>query len=220
MLIGITSWLRSSGAMFGPIFAAVYLALLLFLPIRQERYLWPLFPFLVFGLLNGIRVLVAGPPVHSRRAGALTLLVAFALVPPAMARVIAEPRYESLMEMPEVQRLVQAVRASSPGTSPRVIFYKPRSFAWATGIPAMGAIGGSRECLISEFARGGITHVIMGSMEGGLNPVQQHDLARLRLERPDIFAEILTTEHFVVYRTRFSELEAVAARAACYRNKS
>jgi hypothetical protein len=178
--------------------------------------LWPLFPFLVFGLLNGIRVLVARSPVYSRSAAAFTLLVALALVPPAMARVIAEPRQENLMELAEVQQLVRAVRASSPSSPPRVIFYKPRSFAWATGIPAMGAIGGSRECLLAEFASGRITHVILGSMVG-LNPVQQRDLAQLRLERPDIFAQILRTEHFVVYRTRLAELEAVAASAACYR---
>jgi hypothetical protein len=217
MLIGIANWLRSSGAMFGPIFASVYFLMLLLLPLNQERYLWPLFPFLVFGLLNGIRVLIARWPVYSRRAGTLTLLAALALVPPAMARVIAQPRQENLMELTEVQTLVQTVRAASPPTSPRVIFYKPRSFAWTTGIPAMAAIGGSRECLIAEFARGRITHVILGSVAGGLNPVQQRDLAQLRRERPDILLPVLRTEHFVVYRTRLAEPEAVAASAACHR---
>ena len=216
MVIGIASWLRGSAGLFGSIFAAVYVVMLLFLPLRQERYLWPLFPFLVFGLLNGIRVVAARPPVHSRRGGVLALLFAFMLVPPAMARVIVAPRSESLMEMAEVQQLVHAVRGSSAGVSPRVIFYKPRSFAWATGIPAMGAIGGRRACMISEFARGQITHVILGTIGQGLSAVQQRGLAQLRRERPDIFAEVLRTEHFVVYRTRFSELEAVAATAACY----
>ena len=220
MVIGLASWLRRSAGLFGPIFAAVYVAMLLLLPLRQERYLWPLFPILVFGLLNGIRVLASRPPVHSRRGGALALLVAFLLVPPAMARVIADPRPESLMEMPEVQQLVDAVRASSPGVSPRVIFYKPRSFAWATGIPAMGTIGGRRACMISEFARGQITHVILGSIGAGLDAVQQRGLVELRRERPDIFAEVLRTEHFVVYKTRFSELEAGAANAACYGDRS
>ena len=220
MLIGLASWLRNSWATFGAIFAVVYVAMLLLLPISQERYLWPLFPFLVFGVLNGIRVLLAGPLLRSRRAAAFALLAEVVLVPPAMLRVIAAPRQPGLMETAEVLQVVQSVRASSAGPPARVIFYKPRSFAWTTGIPAMGAIGGSRECLISEFARGRITHVIMGSMTAGFNAVEQRNLAQLERERPDMFAEILRTEHFVVYRTRVSEQEAEIARAVCYRRGS
>jgi len=177
--------------------------MLVLLPYNEGRYLWPLFPFFVFGLLNGIRVVVARfAHMQTNRAAVAALIFAMILAPLAMVRALAQPRQRDLMAEPEVTAVVQAIRESAPNDSPHVVFYKARSFAWSTGMPTMGAIGGSQECLISELLRGRITHVVLGSMTVGFKAVQQQDLLRLQRARTELFEPLLRTEHFAVYRFR------------------
>ena len=215
MVIGLAAWVPRAVTRFGVLFALIYAAMVLFLPITNERYLWVLFPFLVFGLLNGVRVIVSRMPAYAARAHTAALIFALLLVPPAIAKGSAAPPHGDLMRLPEVQRVVHELKRASRGTQPRVVFYKPRAFAWTTGIPAMAQIGGPPQCLIAELARGRISHVIAGSVTSGSTPVQQRDLTRLERQRPDIFHDIFRSEHFILYHVVLSPAEAAAARTLC-----
>ena len=216
MCVGLLAWVRKAFTKFGTLFLLTYAAMLLLLPLNSERYLWPLFPFLVFGLLNGVRIIaslfIAGVP---ERASQGALVFALVLVPPAMIRTMIQPRRGDLMAEPAVQDVVRAIRASAAHDSARVVFYKPRSFAWSTGLPAMGAIGGTPECLISELTRGRITHVITGGVTMNEESVQQRSLTQLTRARPDLFVPLRRSAKFNVYRFQVNPAEAASARKQC-----
>jgi hypothetical protein len=213
MAVGLVAWARKAFAKFGTIFAVLYAGLLLVVPFSQARYAWPLAPFFVFGLLNGVRVgLLRMWPAHAQRASATALALAAALVAPAMIRTIHEPRRGDLMATPDVQALVRELEKDTATGPVRVVFYKPRAFAWRTGIPAMGDVRGSAPCLISEFARARITHVV--GLEGSRAALQK-DIRALSESRPDLFLEEFRNREFVLYRFAVPSAEATDARAAC-----
>ena len=111
MAVGLLSWVRGALFRFGTIFAFMYGVMLLVVPFSQGRYLWPLFPFFVFGLLNGVRVIAARlKPTAAQHAPAFALGFALILVPPALIRTIGQPRQGDLMAVPEVQDVVRELR--------------------------------------------------------------------------------------------------------------
>jgi hypothetical protein len=133
MAVGLIAWMRTAFNRFGAIFAAVYAGLLVVLPIQQGRYLWPLFPFFVFGLLNGVRVIVLRIwPSFPQRASAAALAFAAVLATPAVINASNEPRRGDLLAVPEVKELVRELEKDEAAGPVRVVFYKPRSFAWRT----------------------------------------------------------------------------------------
>jgi hypothetical protein len=213
MLVGLGAWARTGYNKFGTIFAVVYAGVLLVLPIYGGRYLWPLFPFFVFGLLNGVRVVVQRfLPALRQRASATALAFAGVLVVPGMITALREPPEGDLLETPDMQAITRSLEQDRANGAVRVVFFKPRSFAWKTGIPAMGAIRGPAPCLVSEMARARISHVIN---QQKADATAQNDVRALTASRPELFREELRTPTFVLYRFAVSPSEAAAAEAAC-----
>ncbi len=213
MLVGLVAWLRKAYNKFGTVFAVVYAGVLLVLPIYGARYLWPLFPFFVFGLLNGVRIALQRLlPQFSARASAAALAFAGVLAVPGAITVLRAPREGDLMETADMQQIVRALKQDTAAAAVRVVFFKPRAFAWKTGIPAMGAIRGQAPCLVSELARARITHVINRQ---NADPTAQNDIRTLTSSRPELFREEVRTPAFVLYRVAVIPSEAAVATAAC-----
>jgi hypothetical protein len=178
------------------VFCVLYGLVLLVLPIRHIRYAWPLYPAFIFGLLNGVRLLAARfttnwAPAVFGFAALLALMGA--------ARVLAEPKPVNLYDLPEVREVSDFVRAANTLEPVRVTFFKPRSFAWATGIPAMGPIRGSSDCMFFELKRKRITHVIAGAVRVRRRP-GHGQLGELAAARPDLFAPLFENRRFRIYR--------------------
>jgi hypothetical protein len=169
MVVGLAAWLPRNYKRFAVIFAASYLLMLIILPITQPRYLWPLFPFFVFGLLNGVRVSVEWLTRAPRLAASGALAAAILLVPPATLNVINDPRPIDLTDVAEVRDLFDYLEQRADTEQLRVTFFKPRTLGWLTGIPTMGPPRGQPHCILGELGKREITHVITGSLWGDRN---------------------------------------------------
>jgi hypothetical protein len=205
MLVGLVAWLRrrETWRSFVVLFAATYVGLLLTTPGKDGRYLWPLHPVFIFGLLNGVRVVVmrvrrawaAGRAERAVFAGAGGRVLV-ALVSHAFA-----PRPPTLLERPDVQSLFDRLRAlrAEPGQPPmRVVFMNPRVVSWETGVHAMAPIPGEPEAIVTELRQRRITHVVVGSL--GLQPVATAAMQRAVDERGSLFEAEFANGSFELYR--------------------
>jgi hypothetical protein len=100
------------------------------------------------------------------------------------------------MALPEVLEVTEFLR-NAGGAQLRVSFFKPRSFAWTTGIPTMGPIMAQPECLLEELERRRISHVIVGRVGPGAAGGQLKQLAE---SRPDRFHLVFRNRTFAIYR--------------------
>ena len=200
LVIGLVAWLPKAYKRFVVILAALYVLLLLILPLSQGRYLWPLYPLCIFGMLNGIKTIMLWRTRQPRLAGAAVLVFALVLTPLAAAAVIRKPKPVDLIDQPEVVQLVSFLKQRAEVEDVRVTFFKPRTLAWHTGIPAMGPINGPTRCLLEELARKRISHVIIGNYAPPRRAVA--DLRRLVEARPDIFQPEFKNGRFTAYRYR------------------
>jgi hypothetical protein len=156
-----------------------------------------LFPLFVYGLLNGIAWL-AGVITRQPKRVAVALTFAILMAPLAIVKVLAEPRQVDLMETPEIREVVAFMKRNGATQPPRVTFYKPRSFAYATGIPTMGPVAAPRPCLLAELRARDITHVIFGRL--GQQGTEQGTFGRLAVARPDLFTQVFQNGKFTIYR--------------------
>ncbi|HEX9108515.1 MAG TPA: hypothetical protein VF832_14825, partial [Longimicrobiales bacterium] len=80
-VVGVVEWMRRNRRSFLAVFAVVYGIMLLLLPLRDDRYLWPLLPLTTFGLLNAVRWLVSGfAPRRVAQRSAVGLALGLALL--------------------------------------------------------------------------------------------------------------------------------------------
>jgi hypothetical protein len=193
--VGLIAWVRTSLTRFAVLFALVYAALLIIAPVHNTRYMWPLFPFFVFGLLNGVTILVRSILKLPMRARTVTVAFAVLLALGASRAVIAQPAPGDLLALPDVAEITTFMRNAADQHA-RASFFKPRSLAWATGIPTVGPLGGRSECGLEEMDRLRITHVIVG----GIGRREAYGpLRRMVDARPDRFTLLLRNPTFSVY---------------------
>ena len=204
MIVGFMEAARRYFKRFVFSFGVAYGGLLLILPITQPRYLWPLFPIFVFGVLNGLRALASRYGRLPVRAPAFALGFAVLVALGASARVVAKPPEQNLSDMPDAKEVIEYVRDASSQGPTRVTFFKPRNLAWVTGVHAMGPIEGKPECLIAELKSEKITHVIVRGSAGSSRSSLRHTIASW----PMLFREELRNQTFIVYR-----FDEAAARA-------
>jgi hypothetical protein len=209
MLVGLIAWLPKSLKRFGTMWAVIYGFTLLLIPAHQTRYLWPLYPFFIFGVLNGVRQLVQVGARRPDLAPVAALAFAVLLVPGSAAAVVRRPIPVELGSLPAVQEVYAYLQHINEREEVRVSFPKPRSLTWATGIPAMGPIYGPTPCLLAEFHRRRMTHVVAGSVRPTERGVR--GLAQLARAHPAIFVEELKNQNFTVYRFRAPPLAELGA---------
>lgn len=196
MVLGLTEFVLKNYRRFVVSFAISYGMMLMILPVTQLRYLWPLFPVFVFGLLNGVRLACRFALRSPLLADPSALAFALLLLPPAAMRSLREPVHLDATQIPEVRELFGYLEAESQKSGGlRVTFNKPRTLAWETGIPAMGPPRGSAECLLRELTSRGITHVVLGRVASASNS----DLRKLLARHPERFQQRFINSMFTVY---------------------
>jgi hypothetical protein len=197
MGIGLVAWVRRSWRSMLFTFAVVYLAMLMIIPAHQHRYAWPLFPLLVYGLLEGIRIVVTKlrpSLMHTRFTPAHFALASAGLIAAGQSlRVPGTGEHRSATEPASVRRVYAKLREMKQHESLRVTFVKPRSLAWETGVPAMGPFTAPVDRSIKELQRKGITHIIVVSKV-------KEGLAGLPAARPDLFRLEYRGNQYSIYR--------------------
>jgi hypothetical protein len=198
--VGLGAWLKKSWRTYVAAFFVSYGAMLMVVPVQDGRYLWPLFPVLVFGLLNGGRILLErvqrGAIGTSQRC---TILVAAGVI--ALSSTLFrlnEPPKESLVALATMQEVFDHLRtAASTEDEMRVAFAKPRILSWETRIPAMGTFPANPEVVLAELRRNRITRVVLGGP--GIRGANRAFHAATR-RNPEAFHLQFKNEHFSVYR--------------------
>jgi len=199
MALGLAAWLRQSARSFLAAFALAYVLFLLLAPVTGPRYLWPLAPLMVFGLLNGIvtlaRRLWRVRPAVETVAG-LTLAGGIAVLP-VMSHAW-EPREPEITEVTEVQAVFRHLRGVDAENGVRAMIFEPRALAWATRIPAMGLVGAPPDTVIAELCRKRITHVVVGDL--GILPWLTDSVRATVAIHPLAFTETYRNPSFVIHR--------------------
>jgi hypothetical protein len=201
VLVGLAAWLiQTRLRSFLVIFIALYVVMIGFVKGSDDRYLWPAFPVLAFGLAYGARVVVkwlrgAWSEERLQRV-ALAVVVVVSLV--ATVTAALRPRPVSLLALPDVQALFERVRQYDSDRSTRVVFVNARVMAWQTGVHTMPLFPGSSEQILTELRRHRITHVVAGDL-GILSPSNEQLEAAVRA-MPERFVPEYRNRTFVLYR--------------------
>lgn len=195
MFVGLIAWVRRAWRSLLFAFVCSYAALLWLIPAHQHRYLWPLYPLLVFGVLEGLRLVIARFTSEKTAFSPAAAALAFAtLVAGAHAAQLPfRAEHQARVHAAETERLYAKVRSLRKREYMRVTYAKPRSLAWETGVPAMGPFSAPPDKALEELRRKGITHVIV--------PAQSKDrIAALPLARPGSFQLEDRSGPFLIYK--------------------
>lgn len=130
--LGLASQWRLARGRFAVVAAIWYVLMLLALPTRAGRYMWPLYPFLAAGCWFGLE--------HMRTrlslSRTLTPVLATLLLAAGLARDWRGVAPRTFEGMPEITELRSFFGQNPPGANERVAFFSPRQFTWFTGIPS------------------------------------------------------------------------------------
>ncbi len=193
--VGTVSWLRRHPDSFLAIFAVLYGLMLLVLPFKDDRYLWPLLPLTTFGLLDGIRMLAArlgrGRTALRAALAAAVLLAVLGVTTTALAR-----RPIALADQPDGHQLFAYLGDLAARQPVRFTFMKPRMLAWTLHVPVMGSFIASQPQTLRELCAKRITHVVTSRVS------RDHDgpLRALADSRPDLFTLTFANPTYRVYR--------------------
>lgn len=199
-LVGIVSawrYLRRSAVIS---VAPVYLAVVAFAPVFDIRYLWPLWPVIVYVMLCGARTVVSWLRIAAVTRARIVSAGVVALTAIAVVVALQKPAPPALLDQPGVRELFGWLRSVDGSDSMRVVFVAPRVLTLETGVPAMGAFTTSSERTFREFERVRITHVIVG--DAGTNRNEARELRSLVAEHSAAFSLVYRNEGFAVYELR------------------
>lgn len=199
--IGIGLWLaRGPHAWLLVSFCAWYLLVLLPFHASPARYVWPLFPVLVFGTLYGTQWMVGliAPQWKGERSRAAALATLAFLAFLSVFHPEARMHEGGVAKRPDVRALFAALQAKAAVERVRVAFFKPRVMAWEASIPTMAIFAAEVDEILEELEHQGITHVVVGDL--GHNPQATAAFARATEERPDRFALEFENPSVKLYR--------------------
>lgn len=199
--VGLMAWTRTSWRSGAWLFSAAYSLLLIMAFNRAGRYLVPLVPVLVFGLLHGGRVLVArarGAWPAARVDRVVAAAGAFVAASALVLLVARQPRAGGwLHEHPAAVELFDWVGAQ-PRSDTRVAFSEPRVLSWRTGVRATVLAGVRPEAIVRELDRLDISHVIVNRL--GLETQRVERMRATIAEHPCRFEPTFDNGSFEVYR--------------------
>jgi hypothetical protein len=132
-------------------------------PVRDGRYLWPLFPMVAFGLVFGVYEALQ----RLLRTPRLTALVwtggVVLLVSAATVRALRAPVPPTLEQDAELQAMFEWVRNANAEEPARVMFANPRVLILETGAAGMAIVPVDEPAtLLSHLEQNRITHVVQG----------------------------------------------------------
>ncbi len=197
MAVGLALWIGGAWRRFVVLFAVMYCGMLLVIPVKASRYLWPLFPIFAFGLVRGVAWVADRLPPAGRgaryTAAAMGLMALLAL-----GRQAASPPPGPLISDPALQSLFRTARQRHALVPMRAAFVKPRIFAWETRIPTISLMTAPRDMLLAELHDQEISHIILGDL--GLRTWVGDFWRELIQERPDLFLREFESSEFSIYR--------------------
>jgi hypothetical protein len=202
-VVGAFLWLPRLRSHVSIVFAAMYIAMLLVLPMQDGRYLMPLAPLAPF--LAGLGIASAARrasrltkhELTTLRAVRLSGAVMVTVVVLALARELARPRPQVLMEAPGVRALFARLQAARDSGTMRVVFVNPRVLTWETGVPAMGYFRAGVDTTLAEFRARRITHVVVGDLQ--TDTLRAASIRSAVNARPDAFRRLYTEGAFTVF---------------------
>lgn len=175
-----------------------YIAILLLSPVREGRYVWPLFPVLAFAFFTGIRALSRRimprlPALASAQAG---VVLSLALSTASAVRLAAQPPPPSLIADPATLELFDWLRREHTTKPIRVSFTNPRVLTLMTGIPAMPSLPRTPD-LLEELRERRISHVIALRYRTRYEP--DSVMSALTQDQSAVFPEVFVNEKYAVH---------------------
>jgi hypothetical protein len=163
-LAGLTLLLsRARRTFLGP-FAAAYGALLLFAPVAEPRYAWPLYPLVGAALAHGSSVVVRtlARTVARRTQTLLTMLPLVAALLIALVGDLRRAPPASFVMHPDARALFAWLTQQDPAAPHRwrVAYINPRVLTLETRVPAMGIVPRTAPGILSAFKRSRATHFV------------------------------------------------------------
>jgi hypothetical protein len=175
----------------------VYVAMLLVIPIREQRYLWPILPVFGWAFYDGVVALLTWRPRWpAERAHRLALATCAAVALLASVIIYGRPPRDSLFNHPEVRQLFARIAALPRSPSPRVMFTNPRVLTWETGVPAMGTFKGSTPVVMAELRRKRISHVVLGDL--GTTFSYDSTIRHAVAESSSVFSPVYSNSEFTL----------------------
>jgi hypothetical protein len=202
-VVGAVVWLPQVRSRFAIVFAAVYIAMLLVLPMQDGRYLMPLAPLAIYAAGVGIGVAAAtvgrltGRMLPLPRALQVSLAAIVTIVVATIGRELTKPAPMVLMEVPGVRPIFDRLRVARDSGTVRVMFVNPRVLTWRTGVPAMGFFLADPDTTLAELRAKRITHVIVGDVD--TDPLRARSVAAAVAARPSAFSRLYADGPFTLY---------------------
>lgn len=201
--VGVAAFARRHGARCSLLFAAGYIIMLMLSPAGLgTRYLWPVYPLIVYGFLRGLTAVAQlgmrgkTPVAPGALAGGTAVVLALAVVPQHIGE--PPPAGDLRAAREEAFGWVRAAAAQEPV---RVVMPKPQILAWETGVPAMAPIQGTADETLGELCARGITHLVLPrETPGSPSPSGRMRVGHLAPARPDRFARLAENRFFAFYR--------------------
>ena len=167
MLIGLTAFTLRRWRSLAVIFALLYALALAAIPGHTIRWSFPLYPLWIFGVYNGVRLLV--DRLFPHRGVAIATVLAACLAIPVTVRGLTRDRLPPRHEMPEFVELMAFLEERAAGDGDmRIAAFRPRWIAVETGSRGMPLITiDDPELQIREWCRYEITHVLLGGFDTG-----------------------------------------------------
>lgn len=185
-------WRSMSMAVF-----VAYVAMLLVIPIREQRYVWPLLPMFAWAFYDGLVGLFALRPRWSgTQPQRIALWSCATLALLAAVLVFRRPGRDSLLRHAEVRDLFARVAALPRSPAPRVVFANPRVLTWETGVPAMSSFWASTPDVMAELRRKRISHIVLGDL--GMAPVIDTAMRRAVADSASAFSLVYSNPQFTL----------------------
>lgn len=197
---------RSQPRRFGYLTAAWYLVMLVALPTRASRYMWPLYPLMTFAFLTGAQwlggyVFRARPARPQLLGGSLAAL----LIGIGLVRDVVAPAPPTFERVPDVQGVREVLRREDGSTGKvRVVVFAPRVLSWTDGLTTMSMFDAAPDEMLRVLREHRITHVVSG--DAGTFAIGASGVSRMVESRPEMFAEVYANDSFRVYVVRDSAL--------------
>jgi len=201
--VGTVAWVRHAATRLLTLFAVLYVAMLMVLPMQDSRYLMPIAPLIVYSAAWGAMIVSQWimrrirDDVAVDRARLVTVAVFACLAIAALGRELTRPRPTVLLDAPGVGALFERLRAQHATAPTRVVFVNPRVLTWRTGIPAMGFFSTSPDSTLLELRSKRITHLVLGDLD--TDPKHFASMQRAVEAKPTAFRPLYTEGAFTVY---------------------
>jgi hypothetical protein len=175
-----------------------YLVMLVALPTRASRYLWPLYPLMTFAFIRGCHWLLdrAGVALGGRAphvgVTVATLALAYGLYQDARS-----PAPRTLATEADTKQIVDIMRLNA-AAQPRVAFFSPRVLSWEAGVTTTAFSSGTPQEIYAEIARLRLTHVVVG--DANTSAPASAEIARAVEDHSSSFDPVFRNRSFTVYR--------------------